>query len=80
MAQQSEELKCLEDHTGKCNGPVEMRHALSGTGKSFPRCAVHWSKRLKKQEEIVDRYAPFSDVPPAGFDPLYAGERWDEEY
>jgi hypothetical protein len=76
----TEELKCLEDHTGACSGPVEYRDPLSGTGKSFPRCAVHWSARLEKQEEIVRKYAPFSDVPPSGFDPTYAGERWDEDY
>jgi hypothetical protein len=75
-----EELKCLEDNTGKCSGPVEMREPLSGTGKSFPRCASHWSARLEKQEEIVRRYAPFSDVPPSGFDPTAWGERWDEDY
>jgi hypothetical protein len=80
MTEQHEELKCLEDHTGACSGPVEFRDPLSGTGKSFPRCAVHWSARLEKQEEIVRKYAPFSDVPPTGFDPTYAGERWDEDY
>jgi hypothetical protein len=80
MTEQPEELKCLEDNTGACSGPVEFRDPLSGTGKSFPRCAVHWSARLEKQEEIVARYAPFSDVPPTGFDPTYAGERWDEDY
>jgi hypothetical protein len=80
MTEQPEELKCLEDHTGACSGPVEFRDPLSGTGKSFPRCAVHWSARLEKQEEIVRKYAPFSDVPPTGFDPTYAGERWDEDY
>jgi hypothetical protein len=80
MSEQPEELECLEDNTGACSGPVEFRDPLSGTGKSFPRCAVHWSARLKKQEEIVARYAPFSDVPPSGFDPTYAGERWDEDY
>jgi hypothetical protein len=79
-SEQTEELKCLEDHTGACSGPVEYRDPLSGTGKSFPRCAVHWSARLEKQEEINRKYAPFSDVPPAGFDPTYAGERWDDEY
>jgi hypothetical protein len=80
VSEQHEEPKCLEDHTGECSGPVEYRDPLSGTGQSFPRCATHWTARLKKQEEIVRKYAPFSDVPPAGFDPTYAGERWDENY
>ena len=77
-----EPLKCLDDYDqgAECTGPTEMRYPLSGTGKSFPRCDGHWEKRLAKQQQIVERYAPFSDVPPAGFDPTYAGERWDEDY
>lgn len=74
------ELKCLDRHDEQCGGVVERRSPLSGTGKSFPRCDVHWKKRLTKQQEITRKYAPASDVPPAGFDPAYAGERWDEEY
>ncbi|MGW0626162.1 hypothetical protein [Streptomyces sp. NPDC002758] len=79
MTEQTEELKCLEDHTGQCSGPVEFREPLSGTGQSFPRCAAHWSKRLEKQEEIRSRY-PDSSSAPDWFDPTYAGERWDEDY
>lgn len=75
-----EPLKCLERHDNACTGAVEMRFPLSGTGRSFPRCDGHWSKRLALQEEITRRYAPNSDVPPAWFDPTYAGERWDEDY
>jgi hypothetical protein len=75
-----EELKCLDTPSGGCSGSVEMRYPLSGTGKSFPRCNAHWEKRLDKQEEINQRYAPFSDVPPADFDPTYAGERWEDDY
>lgn len=80
MQDTKEELDCLDRHSGGCGGAVEMRFPLSGTGASFPRCDTHWEKRLKKQEEINDRYAPFSDVPPAGFDPYYADERWDDNY
>lgn len=75
----TEKLECLDRHDNQCTGPVEMRYPLSGTGRSFPRCDGHWGKRLAKQEEINERYAPFSDVPPAGFDSTYAGERWDED-
>lgn len=71
---------CHDRRDGKCSGTVEYRYPLSDTGKSFPRCDAHWDERLKKQEEINQRYAPFSDVPPAGFDPYYAGEHWDEDY
>lgn len=76
----TDELKCLDRHDDKCSGTVEMRYPLSGTGRSFPRCDGHWAKRLKRQEEINERYAPFSDVPPADFDPSIAGEHWDEDY
>lgn len=74
-----ETLRCLDRHDNACMGAVEMRYPLSGTGRSFPRCDAHWTVRLAKQREITRRYAPDSDVPPAGFDPAYAGERWDED-
>lgn len=75
-------LKCLDDHLegADCGGTVELRFPLSGTGRSFPRCDKHWDARLVKQQEINERYAPTSDVPPAGFDPAYAGESWEEGY
>jgi hypothetical protein len=76
----AEPLECLDRHNNQCSGAVEYRMPLSGTGRSFPRCDGHWAERLKKQEDIIRRYAPFSDVPPGGFDPTYAGERWDEDY
>lgn len=75
-----EPLECLDRHDNGCTGAVEMRHPLSGTGIPYPRCDGHWDSRLRRQEEINARYAPFSDVPPAGFDPTYAGERWDDDY
>lgn len=72
-----EELECLDrhQHGHTCTGKVEMRYPLSGTGKSFPRCEGAWEKRLKKQQEINERY-PDSPTPPAWFDPSYAGEEW----
>ena len=70
-------LRCLNDYPGDfCAGPVEYRDALSGTGRRFPRCDKHWAERLKVQEDINQRYPA---TPPADFDPLYAGESWDEE-
>jgi hypothetical protein len=77
-----DELICLDEMVdgAACGGPVELRMSLSGTGKSFPRCDRHWDERLEKQEEINRKYAPDSDVPPEGFDPTYAGERWEEDY
>jgi hypothetical protein len=69
---------CLE-FGPDCGGHVEYRMALSGTGKSFPRCDEHWSKRLAEQERINRDY-PDSPVAPAWFDPAAAGERWDDDY
>lgn len=79
-APRPEDLECLDSRAGGCTGATEFRVPLSGTGESFPRCDGHWADRLKRQEEIVRRYAPFSDVAPDDFDPTYAGEQWDEEY
>jgi hypothetical protein len=71
---------CLEIHKGNCAGETDFRYPLSGTGQSFPRCDHHWDLRLVEQERIDSLYAPNSDSPPDGFDPLDAGERWDDEY
>lgn len=60
-----------------CDGPVEYRTPLSGTGHAFPRCESHWDRRLEEQQRIQARYG--SPTPPADFDPLYAGERWNED-
>lgn len=68
---------CLDERgENLCAGPVEYRTALSGTGRSFPRCEKHWSARLDREEELRRRYPAH---PPADFDPLFAGERWDED-
>lgn len=74
----SDELKCLDDHgDGECKGKVQYRMALSGTGIPYPRCDKHWSKRLDKQQAIRRRYPRSA---PRDFDPMYAGERWDDDY
>lgn len=72
-----ETLECL-DRGDDCRGEVEYRMPLSGTGRAFPRCDAHWEKRLEVQDGINRRYGGV--CPPSDFDPLYAGERWDEEY
>jgi len=69
------DLKCLDSHKGDCDGPVEYRYALSSTGKSFPRCDHHWTLRLMAQDQINRRYPTHA---PADFDPMYAGEVWDD--
>ena len=72
-----ENLTCLNEHDGACDGAVEYRMALSGTGRSFPRCEKHWEERLDIQDGINQRYPVNA---PSDFDPSYAGEHWDEEY
>lgn len=72
-----EPLECLDDHgEGTCSGPVEFRFALSPSGRQFPRCDRHWAERLDEQERINERYPVMQ---PHDFDPMYAGERWDED-
>ena len=71
------ELVCLDvDMTDPCEGPVEYRMALSGTGRSFPRCDRHWEARLEVQRGIDERYPAH---PPADWSPLDAGESWYED-
>lgn len=79
LIEDDEEPVCLDHDPFTCKGAVEYRMALSPTGKSYPRCAFHWAKRLDEEERIRDRY-PDSSLPPADFDPTYAGERWDDDY
>lgn len=68
-------IKCLDGPEG-CEGTVEYRMALSATGRSFPRCEKHWAKRVEVQEGITERYPMFA---PSDFDPMDAGESWEEE-
>jgi hypothetical protein len=72
-----EHLECLEQGPD-CAGPVEYRMALSPSGRSFARCEHHFQLRLDEQDRINATYGGV--CPPSDFDPLYAGERWDEEY
>ena len=63
-----------------CEGDCEYRMPLSGSGKSFPRCDLHWSERLDTQERLRRDYGVDSDIPPSDFDPTYAGESWSDDY
>jgi len=70
---------CLDDRgENTCRGAVEYRFPMSGTGRSFPRCDKHFDAALASYERINNDY-PDSDVPPAWFDPMAAGERWNED-
>lgn len=61
-----------------CRGEVLYRESLTGTGTAIPRCDFHWGVRLDFQEQINRDY-PDSPVPPAWFDPTFAGERWNDD-
>ena len=80
-------LECLDDRgEASCDGQIEYRDALSGTGRRFPRCDRHWSKRLEEQDRINSEYgSPDSDIGPSHWNdsddggPLYS-EVWDDDY
>ena len=61
---------------GDCGGEVERRYPLSGSGKGYPRCEKHWSERLDFEKKLRECYP---EEQPDDFDPLYAGESWDED-
>ena len=65
--------KCLNE-SKDCKGPVEYR--IRADGLSFPRCDFHWDQRLETEQHIKELESPFA---PDWFDPLDAGERWDED-
>ncbi len=73
-----EKPECLDRHKGGCKGEVEYRMSLSGTGTPIPRCDHHWQERLDWQETHLMKY-PDTDCPPSWFDPMDAGERWNED-
>lgn len=70
-------LECLEGPEG-CRGSVEMR--WPGYGETlWPRCERHGNARLEREEENIRRNMPDGPGAPVGFDPMAAGECWDEE-
>lgn len=71
-------LECLDEHKGGCEGQVELRPSLTGTGTRIARCDAHWQARLDWQEDH-DRVYPDGPTPPAWFDPEAAGERWEDD-
>lgn len=68
---------CLSDRGGSsCKG--EVRGEMSASGLTFiHRCEKHWQESYDKDAETRRRY-PFHA--PADFDPLFAGERWEDDY
>lgn len=69
---------CLQYDPDTCKGEVEY-FSPDGRGNAFPRCQYHIEKRMESYENSMEKYA-HSDVPPDWFDPMDAGERWDDDY
>lgn len=69
-------MECLDGPDG-CGGPVELRWPGYGE-KRWPRCERHGEERVAREEENIARYAPDGPVAPEGFDPLDAGESWED--
>lgn len=79
MYEVDEDMECLDARDDDpCAGPVEYHSVDPGRQKAWPRCEKHWSKRLERRENSMEKYAD-SDVAPDWFDPSYAGERWNED-
>lgn len=82
MAEQEYSLSdCMNWETnedGDCGGRVEERLSRSGLTVSI-KCENCYNKLQERLDEI-DRQYPDSDIPPAWFDPTYAGESWNGDY
>lgn len=78
---QLEADECLEHGhptAGPCRGPVAF-HSIGASLRAFPRCDAHAERAWERHENSAARWA-HSDLPPAGWDPLDAGERWADDY
>lgn len=69
---------------GEHNGEVHEGPSRSGESR-YRKCEKHWAEydeRMSKVEADLNERFPGWDVPgsmpPAWFDPTYAGESWDE--
>lgn len=72
--------ECKKAYQGGCEGDVEWRMNPRSWKPWGAMCEKHYRERLDFEEETNRKYGTYSAVPPAGFDPDYAGERWDEDY
>lgn len=76
--------ECLEfghPSAGPCSGPVGYHEVPGRFGKAFPRCDAHAAHMWDRYEsrDSISRWA-HSDLPPHGWSPLDAGERWEDDY
>lgn len=72
-------MDCLDGPDG-CNGEVHMHPSMSGSGMLWPRCEAHYRAYTERMGPIIDDInRRYPKLPPDDFDPLYAGESWDED-
>lgn len=72
-----EQLECADGPGRECEGPVTWNSLDPGVRPANPYCRGHWYARCRRDQEIRERY-PYHA--PADFDPMYAGEYWDDDY
>jgi hypothetical protein len=76
--QAAEREGCLrEGGRTPCSGYVRYRY--SDLGAAIPECVAHMRESLDRNTRERYRY-PDSPIAPDWFDPLDAGERWDDDY
>lgn len=68
--------ECLEFSSATCHGVVDY-HTLDGL-KFWPRCEAHQAQRVERYENSIEKEAQ-SSSPPSWFDPMAAGESWEEQ-
>ena len=71
---------CIDTDHGPCAGEVFTRPSLSGSGMAFDRCERHYLEYAERTQKIIDDInRRYPVTAPADFDPMFAGERWDDE-
>jgi len=71
---------CLDQRESACEGEVYPREALSGSGLRYERCDKHYREYCERLNPVMaDIRSRYPEHAPADFDPMYAGERWDED-
>ena len=63
--------ECLDYNPDECEGLVEYRMPMSGTGRSFARCGFHFDVRMDMQQRISRDY---------GVPMFYDGSDYDSDY
>jgi len=70
-------VECLDGYMDDCEGPVEYHcNPYSDSFRAWPRCDKHYAVYVDRMQGIAQRYPVNA---PSDFDPLYAGERWEDD-